>query len=141
MWKSDRNREEGPGRHCKPHRSRDMSCLRTQVPKNLPFCMEQSEETEARESRHGSSPTKVNVHMGNKGCQDPPALPLPTPLISVPNWLSDQCDSEGSTENEKGGDRMSQAYDLLRREKQLLARNQRSRKQSPGKVMLFEDTD
>lgn len=31
--------------------------------------------------------------------QDPPALALPTPLISVPNRLSDQCVREGATEN------------------------------------------
>lgn len=93
MWKGNGNREEGPGRYFKLHRSRDIACLRTQVPKNLPFCVEQSEETGARESpgmeAHPIRSISAWETRAAKSLSSPTCSHFTEPLISVLNWLSD----------------------------------------------------
>jgi hypothetical protein len=76
-----------------PHRSRDIACLRTQVPKNLPFCVEQSEETGARESpdmeAHLLRSMSAWETRATKSLSSPTYSHFTDPLISVLNWLSD----------------------------------------------------
>lgn len=94
MWMSNEKREEGPGRHCKPHRRRDIACLRTQVPTNLPFCVEESEEAGASQSPDMEAHPLRSMSSWDtraaKSLSDPTSSHATKPLIRVLNWLSDQ---------------------------------------------------